>query len=115
LLLTLVAALALALPAGAGAASSQHFTGGTEQGLLVSFDFGSKKVKNFKAHVRCTGKKVQVFSFPTMSVNSKGRFSVHQAGPSLDGKIKGGRGSGTLTLPGCSASANSIAFIAHTE
>jgi hypothetical protein len=110
---TTLASLALLAPASA--AGTQHFTGGTEQGLKVSFDYASKKVQKFKAKVRCTGGKVQTFSFPPIPVNSKGRFSANQAGPSLNGSIKGQSAKGTLTLPGCDASANSVKFTAHSE
>jgi hypothetical protein len=48
-----------------------------------------------------------------LSVNSRGRFSVHQAGPSLDGRIRGSRASGTRTLPGCNADANEVRFTAR--
>jgi hypothetical protein len=113
--LALVAILALALPTAAFAAT-EHFTGGTEQGLLVTFDYGSKKITNFKAKVRCTGRKVSTFKYPSpIPVSSKGRFSVHQAGPSLDGRIRGSRANGTMILPGCNASANEVDFIAHHE
>jgi hypothetical protein len=109
-----LAAFALAIPASG--ATTQHFTGGTEQGLKVSFDYASKKVQKFKAKVRCTGSKVQTFSFPSIPVNSKGRFSVHQAGPSIDGRIKGQSAKGTLTLPGCTnAGADEVKFTAHSE
>jgi hypothetical protein len=63
--------------------------------------------------VRCTSSRALTFSFPTIPVNSRGRFSVHQAGPSLDGRIRGSRASGTLTLPGCNASANEVKFTAR--
>jgi hypothetical protein len=109
-----VAVLALALPAGA-AAATLHFTGGTEQGLKLSFDYVSHKVKSFRVKVRCTGSRIQTFTFPTMRVNSRGRFSLHQAGPSLDGRIRGDRASGTLTLRGCSANANEVEFIAKHQ
>ena len=109
-----VAMLSLALPAGA-AAATVHFTGGTEQGLKVSFDFGSHKVMNFRAKVRCTGSRARTFSYPTMRVNTRGRFSLHQAGPSLDGRIRGDRASGTLTLPGCDPRANEVRFIARRQ
>ena len=89
--------------------------GGTDQGLKVSFDYGSHKVSSFKAKVRCTGPKAQTFKYPTVPVNRKGRFSVHQAGPSLDGKISGHSAKGTLTLPGCDAAANEVKFTAHSE
>jgi hypothetical protein len=113
--LALAAVLALALPTAAFAAT-EHFTGGTDQGLLVTFDYGSKKITNFKAKVRCTGKKVSTFKYPSpIPVSSRGRFSVHQAGPSLDGRIRGRRANGTLILPGCNASANEVDFIAHHE
>jgi hypothetical protein len=106
-----VAVLALALPAGA-AAATMHFTGGTDQGLKVSFDYLFHKVRSFKAKVRCTGGAVQKFTFPTIPVNGRGRFSLHQAGPSLDGRIRGDRASGTLTLPGCDPNADEVKFIA---
>jgi hypothetical protein len=112
--LAIVAVVALALPAAAVAAT-QHFTGGTDQGLKVSFDYGSHKVSSFKAKVRCTGPKAQTFKYPTVPVNRKGRFSVHQAGPSLDGKISGHSAKRTLTLPGCDAAANEVKFTAHSE
>jgi hypothetical protein len=110
--LILAALVALALPAVALAAT-RHFTGSTDQGLRVAFDLASKKVKHFKAKVRCTSTTAQTFSFPTMPVNSRGRFSVHQAGPSLDGRIKGRTARGTLILPGCNANANEVKFTAH--
>jgi hypothetical protein len=94
-------------------AATQHFTGSTGQGLSVTFDLAAKKVKHFKAKVRCTSSKAQTFSFPTIAVNSRGRFSVHQAGPSLDGRIKGRSAKGTLILPGCDAAANSVGFTAR--
>jgi hypothetical protein len=112
--LTTAAALALALPASA--ASTQHFTGGTEQGLKVTFDYASHKVQHFKARVRCTGTKVQTFTFPAIPVNSKGRFSANQAGPSLNGRIKGQSAKGTITLPGCTnPGADEVKFTAHSE
>jgi hypothetical protein len=115
LIFTAAAVIALTVPAVALAAT-ERFDGGTEQGLSVTFDYGSKKITNFKAKVRCNGKKVSTFKYPSpIPVTSKGKFTVHQAGPSLDGKVKGDRASGTLTLPGCDASANSIDFIAHHE
>jgi hypothetical protein len=111
--LTTLATLAVLAPASA--AGTVHFTGGTEQGLKVSFDYASKKVQKFKAKVRCTGNRVQTFTFPSIPVNSKGRFSVHQAGPSIDGRIKAQSAKGTLTLPGCDADANEVKVSAHSE
>ena len=113
--LALIAALlALALPTVA-AAATQRFAGGTDQGLSVTFEVASKKVRHFKAKVECTGHRVQTFSYPTMRLSRTGRFSVHQAGPSIDGRVKGSHARGTLTLPGCDASANEVAFIANGE
>src|SRR4051794_13847774 len=108
---TTIATLAVLAPASA--AGTKHFTGTTKQGLSVSFGATSSKVTKFKAKVRCTGSKVQTLSYPSTSVNSHGRFQIHQAGPSLDGVIKGSKAHGTLTLPGCDASANSVKFTAH--
>jgi hypothetical protein len=113
--LALVAALlVLALPAGA-AAASQRFAGGTDQGLSVTFEVASKKVRHFKAKVECTGGRVQTFTYPTLPLSRTGRFSVHQAGPSIDGRVKGAHARGTLTLPGCDARANEVDFIANGE
>ena len=106
----LLALMALALPAVAAAASTKY-SGTTGQHLAVSFTLTDKKVKSFKAKVRCTSSRAQTFSFPTIPVNSRGRFSVHQAGPSLDGRIRGSRASGTPTLPGCNA--NEVGFTAR--
>jgi hypothetical protein len=113
-LLILIAATAIALtaPAGAGAASTA-FSGTTDQGLGVSFTLSGKKVKHFKARVRCTSRRATTFTYPTVPVDRKGRFEVHQAGPSLDGRIKGSKASGELTLPGCNASANEVKFTAR--
>jgi hypothetical protein len=113
LALTLVAVLALALPAGAGAASTVRFEGGTDQGLSVTFEVKSKKVRHFKAKVRCTGRRIQTFTYPTMPLSSRGRFSVHQAGPSIDGRVRGSHARGTLTLPGCDRRAGEVEFIAN--
>ena len=108
----LLALLALAVP-GVAAGASTKFSGTTDQHLAVSFTLSNKKVKSFKAKVRCTSSRAQTFSFPTIPVNSRGRFSLHQAGPSLDGRIRGTGASGTLTLPGCNASANEVKFTAR--
>src|SRR5213083_1278918 len=108
----ILALLVLAVPAVAVAASTRY-SGTTDQHLSVSFTLSNKKVKKFEAKVRCTSSRAQTFSFPTMPVNSRGRFSVHQAGPSLDGRIRGSKASGTLTLPGCNADANEVKFTAH--
>ena len=108
----LLALVALSVPAVAAAASTRY-SGTTDQRLAVSFTLSNKKVKSFKAEVRCTTSRAQTFSFPTIPVNSRGRFSVHQAGPSLDGRIRGSRASGTLTLPGCNANANEVRFTAR--
>jgi hypothetical protein len=111
----LVAVLALALPTAAFAATEQ-FTGATDQGLKVTFGYASKKVTDFKVRVRCTSRKASTFKFPSpIPVNRKGKFSVHQAGPSLDGTIKGHSAKGTIILPGCNASANEVKFTAHSE
>jgi hypothetical protein len=108
----ILALLALAVPVAAAAASTRY-SGATDQHLTVSFTLSNKKVKSFQAKVRCTSSRAQTFSFPTIPVNSRGRFSVHQAGPSLDGRIRGSRASGTLTLPGCNANANEVKFTAR--
>ena len=71
---------------------------------------------DFKVRVRCTSRKASTFKFPSpIPVNRKGKFSVHQAGPSLDGTIKGHSAKGTIILPGCNASANEVKFTAHSE
>jgi hypothetical protein len=111
-LIAVTTLVTLAILAPASAAGAKHFSGTTKQGLAVSFNATSSKVTKFTAKVRCTGSKVQTFKYPSTSVNSHGRFSIHQAGPSLDGVIKGSKAHGTLTLPGCDASANSVKFTA---
>jgi hypothetical protein len=113
--LALIAALlALVVPAVA-AAATQRFAGGTDQGLSVTFEVASKKVRHFKAKVECTGQRVQTFTYPTMPLSRTGRFAVHQAGPSIDGRVRRTHARGTLTLPGCDADANEVDFIANGE
>jgi hypothetical protein len=107
------AVLALALPAGAVAAS-EKFGGETDQDLAVAFTLSRHTVKQFRANIRCTGDEVQKFRFPSMPVNRRGRFSEHQAGPSIDARIRCSRASGTLILPGCDADANEVRFSAHS-
>jgi hypothetical protein len=109
-----VAVLVVAVPAAALAAT-QHFAGGTDQGLSVTFEVVAQKVRHFKAKVRCTGQRIQTFTYPTMRLSRTGRFSVHQAGPSIDGRVRRTHARGTLTLPGCDASANEVDFIANGE
>ena len=108
-----LALVALALPSVALASSSRRYSGTTAQGLSVSFTLASGKVERFRARVRCTSSRPQTFTFPTVRVSRRGRFAVHQAGPSLDGRLRGSRASGTLTLPGCDASANEVRFTAR--
>ena len=113
--LALVAVLALTLPAVAFAAA-EHITGATDQGLRVTFGYAGKKVTDFRVRVRCTSRRASTFKFPSpIPVNRKGKFSVHQAGPSLDGTIKDHSAKGTIILPGCNASANEVKFTAHSE
>ena len=97
------------------AAALVAFSGGTDQGLSVKFDVSARKVRHFKAHVRCTGRNVQTFTYPTMPLSRTGRFSVHQAGPSVDGRVRRSHARGTLTLPGCDARANEVDFIADRD
>jgi hypothetical protein len=110
----IAALLALALPAAA-AAATQRFAGGTDQGLSVTFKVASNKLTHFKAKVECTGSRVQTFTYPTMRLSRTGRFSVHQAGPSIDGRVRRSHARGTLILPGCDADANEVDFIANGE
>jgi hypothetical protein len=101
---------ALVLPAGASAAAPKSYGGTNSQGLPVSFWVEAKKVTKFRARVRCVGSKVRTFKFPSMPVDSKGRFSENQAGPSVSGRITGNKARGTLTLPGCDGDADSLRF-----
>ena len=97
------------------AAAVLAFSDGTDQGLAVRFDVSAKKVRHFKAKVRCTGHRVQTFTYPTMPLGRRGRFSLHQAGPSIDGRVQGTHARGTLTLPGCDARANEVEFVANAR
>ena len=109
IVLTALATVAIAVPAVAAAT----FSGTTKQGLPVSLDVGASKVTNFKAKVRCVGSKVQTFKFKSIPLSNSGRFSVHQAGPSVDGVVLDNTAKGTLTLPGCDAKSSSIKFTAR--